>query len=286
MLIFPSDPMNARRPDQQFAREYVAAQELDIPVALIDHDEVERGRPTTSIKQTWSEPIVYRGWMCRSEHYAALTRAAPTAAQFVTSASAYQRAHELPGWYDTFAQFTPKTHWVERTTELPLNAEALERAALYFDGPLVIKDFVKSAKHYWDEACFVPNPHDFAQLRSVCERLIELRGDQFVGGIVLRAFEDFVGPEIRSWWINGELILMTPHPDLPEDIAVNIDLRAFDLASFSKSVHDLHCPFVTLDVVEDADGELRVVEVGDGQVSALHECVDPTLFVRMLAALA
>jgi ATP-grasp domain, R2K clade family 3 len=120
----------------------------------------------------------------------------------------------------------------------------------------------------------------------VCGRLIELRGDQFVGGVVLRAFETFVGPEIRSWWINGELVMKTPHPDVPLEVAVTVDMHAFDLSSFVGAVDALDCPFVALDVVANADGELRVVEVGDGQVSDVHECVDPTTFVRMLARLA
>ncbi|MCU1395271.1 MAG: hypothetical protein JWM34_3699 [Ilumatobacteraceae bacterium] len=73
----------------------------------------------------------------------------------------------------------------------------------------MIKDYVKSMKHYWHEAVYVPDVSDEVALRSIVDRFVELRGDDLVGGIVIRQFESFDTGEARTWWINGECRLVT-----------------------------------------------------------------------------
>lgn len=67
-----------------------------------------------------------------------------------------------------------------------------------------MKDFVKSRKHDWHEACYVPELADGEQLASVVGRFMELQGAHLSGGLVLRSFEPFVaGGEARVWWVDG-----------------------------------------------------------------------------------
>lgn len=200
-------------------------------------------------------------------------------AELAVTPEAYRRAHELPGWYGTFAGLTPVSGWLPAAPgEVPDPQRLAALAAGLPPGSAVVKDYVKSRKHEWAEACYVPDLADPAALHRVAARFVELQDEFLAGGVVLRAFETFVAPqgaaaEVRVWWRDGVPGLVTAHPDsavaeVPEPV------RA--------AVEALGCPFVTTDLALRADGVWRVVEVGDGQVSDLHREVDLTAFVQLL----
>jgi hypothetical protein len=143
-------------------------------------------------------------------------------------------------------------------------------AAPLLPGSGIVKDRVKSRKHEWEQACFIPDLADAAGLARVVRRFVELQGEVLAGGVVLRGFEQFSKPdsvaaEVRVWWLNGEPRLLTPHPDSPFDRA-----PVPDLGDIAPAVQRQECRFVTTDVALRSDGTWRVVEVGDGQVSDLH----------------
>ncbi len=95
-------------------------------------------------------------------------------------------------------------------------------------------------------------------------RFVALQGDFLAGGLVLRAFEPFVaGGEARVWWVDGEAVLVTAHPDTPDRHPVP------ELPSVRTAVGRLGLRWVTTDLALREDGVWRVVEVGDGQVSGL-----------------
>lgn len=82
------------------------------------------------------------------------------------------------------------------------------------------------------------------------------------------------------WWLDGEPVLVGPHPDAPHH-----DVEP-DLAGVRPLVRMLGCRFVTTDLASRADGSgWRVVEVGDGQVSDLPRGIDATgLLASLIAA--
>ena len=132
-------------------------------------------------------------------------------------------------------------------------------------------------KHYWDEAAFVPDVHNESALLAVVTRLLELRGDDLIGGVVVREFEDFVPGEARTWWVDGVCRLTTAHPDTPELMAVPERLDGI-----AASVIALGAAFVTVDLARRADGVWRVVEVGDAQVSDLPSSTPADQLVEIL----
>ncbi|MFD6107686.1 ATP-grasp domain-containing protein [Nocardia salmonicida] len=75
--------------------------------------------------------------------------------------------------------------------------------------------------------------------------------------------------EARVWWLDGEPILVGPHPDDPGA------RPEADLTSVHTAVSRLGCRFVTTDIARRVDGTWRVIEVGDGQVSDLPAGVYP-----------
>ena len=146
-------------------------------------------------------------------------------------------------------------------------------------GPAVLRDWTKSAKHHWHEACFVPDLADGDAAWRVATRLRELREDDFTGGFVLRRFERFTSAEVRTWWVDGRCVLTGPHPDTPDELPA----APVDTDVLAPVVARLGLPFVTVDLALRYDGVWRLVEIGDGQVSDRPTTVDPDALISALS---
>ncbi|MFD7624953.1 ATP-grasp domain-containing protein [Streptomyces sp. NPDC059851] len=303
-VLYCSDPLNERRVDAHFAPEARQLRADGAAVHLIDHDALTAGDAERAVARVpaGAGPLWYRGWMVPAGRYAELdTALRRRGAQLITDPSRYRRAHELPGWYATFAGLTPASRWLPVDPgRAPDPARLVALAAGLPAGAAVVKDYVKSRKHEWEEACHIPDLADPAALHRVVGRFVELQGEFLAGGVVLRAFEPFRVPgpgtdgapgELRVWWRDGAPRLITPHPDSPADafgapgagrdgVAPGLP----DLEPVRAAVEALDCPFVTTDLALREDGVWRVVEVGDAQVSDVHRAVDPTSFAAVLTA--
>ncbi|MFI9322489.1 ATP-grasp domain-containing protein [Kitasatospora aureofaciens] len=324
-MLFPTDPLNPRRPDPHFAWEARLVRELGAEHLLVDHDALLAGRAEEAVRRVplGSGPLWYRGWMLPSARYAEFA-AALTArgGKLLTSPPGYAAAHELPGWYGVFEGATPPSVWIPTAGAVPPTPEELAEAVarLGGSGPAIVKDYVKSRKHEWHEACYVPELADLAAVGRVVGRFVELQGEFLAGGVVVRRYEEFEradgpdgldGPdrpsdedgcdtagavggagsvggargerravEARVWWLDGRPVLVGPHPDAPHVHAEP------DLTEVSALVRRLGCRFVTTDLASRADGSgWRVVEVGDGQVSDLPRGIDASgLLASLIAA--
>ncbi|MBP0454065.1 ATP-grasp domain-containing protein [Kitasatospora sp. RG8] len=323
-IVFPADPLNPRRPDPHFAWEARTLRELGGEQYLVDHDALLAGDVAEAVRRVPEDcgPLWCRGWMIPAVDYAAFDRAlADRGANLLTSAAGYASAHELPGWYGVFEGATPPSTWIPLSPAAGRpGAEQLAAAVerLGGHGPAIVKDYVKSRKHEWDEACYVPELSDLASVGRVVDRFVELQGEFLAGGVVLRRYEEFAragggdgttdglvnepgagggpagGPagargrggngerpvEARVWWLDGEPVLVGPHPDAPGQSAEP------DLTGVRPLVRALGCRFVTTDLASRADGSgWRVVEVGDGQVSDLPRGIDASgLLTSLIAA--
>lgn len=283
-LLVCGDPLRPARCDPYFALQAAAARQAGAAVALIDHDALLAGRADDAVRRVPEKlgAVWYRGWMIPATAYADLcTALAARGTRLCTTPSAYRAAHELPGWYGAFADATPHSAWLACAPfQAPEPAALTAIAAGLPAGPGIVKDFVKSRKHDWDQACYLPDLADSAAVHRVVSRFVELQGDTLAGGIVLRAFEPFdrSAGEARVWWLDGEPILRTAHPDSPT-------LRPRpDLDAIRPLVGELGCRFITTDLARRTDGTWRVIEIGDGQVSDLPDGTDPAdLLVPLLA---
>ncbi len=272
--------------DEHFAPEAQEVRACGGAVGLIDHDALLRGDARQAVAHVpaglgnaW-----YRGWMIPGDRYAALAEAlSRRGTELLVTPEQYRTAHELPGWYPAFTGITPASVW--RPTEPGGTLTADDLAALAEPlppGPGIVKDYVKSRKHEWEQACFVPDLADAAGLGRVVRRFVELQEEFLAGGIVLRAFEAFSKPEsvaaeARVWWLDGDPRLLTPHPDSPFGRGL-----VPDLDHVRPAVRRLGCRFVTTDMALRSDGVWRVVEVGDGQVGDLHPSVSRGALAALL----
>ena len=278
MLLVPADVFHPRRPDEHFADEAAAARDAGIDVMVVDHDALTRpdGSERAVVRVTESGIAVYRGWMLRCEEYAAFAQAlARREVTLRTGSGSYRTGHEFPGWYPTLTPVTPRSVWTAGD-----DRHEFDRARVALGtGSAVLRDYTKSMKHYWNEAAFIPDLADAAAAWRVASRFRELRGDDFVGGFVLRRFEKFIGAEVRTWWIEGVCRLVTAHPDTADDLPPG----DVDLETVRPLVAALGLPFVTVDLARRSDGVWRVIEVGDGQVSDRPSSTSADRFVSVLA---
>jgi hypothetical protein len=215
--------------------------------------------------------------MLSSGQYAAF--AAALAAKGVvlrTSPGQYRQAHELPGWYPALAPVTPAAQWTAGD-----NPEEFRAAcARLGPGPAILRDYVKSMKHYWHDAAYISDLADPTAAWKVAARFRQLRENDFTGGFVVRRFEQFTSAEVRTWWVSGTCRLITAHPDAPADPPP----PGIDLTLLTRLLQPLGLPFVTVDLAQRTDGAWRVIEVGDGQVSDRPATTGPAEFLSAVLA--
>jgi hypothetical protein len=166
----------------------------------------------------------------------------------------------------------------------------METLAPLGDGPVIVKDFVKSRKHEWAEACFIPSAADRHAVERVVGRFLELQGEHLAEGLVFREFIEFepigVHPksgmplteEYRIFWLDGRPIFWSPYWQEGTYRGVEPPIHQFtDVASAVRS------RFFTMDIARRRDGDWMIVELGDGQVSGLPSDSDADGFYSALA---
>lgn len=274
-LVFPGNFLLPRTPDEHFAPEHTAAAAASFSTCLLDDSQLPQASAIRNPSKLTGS-LAYRGWMLTSEQYQGFDTAAQRHAMTLhVSPAQYESAHHLPGWYEHFADLTPVSRWTEgRDVEaaVAMVKEVGTKAA-------VVKDYVKSVKHLWHEACFIPDSTDTQNARAVIERLVHERDDSFQGGIVVRAYEPLSGAEVRTWWRDCECVLTSAHPDTPDQVSTHVPVNHAQTA-----VSALGHPLITVDWAQRTDGTWRVIEVGDAQVSDRPGTTAPDVLIRALFA--
>ena len=151
----------------------------------------------------------------------------------------------------------------------------LETLRAFGEASVIVKDWVKSQKHRWDEACFIPNARDESAVRRVVGRFLELQSELLTGGLVFRRFERLRDGEWRSFWLKGKLLSLSPNPNGDE---------APDVESFRGLAQKCPSRFFTLDLAQKETGEWMMIEMGDGGVSGLPSVQDADEFYAALRA--
>jgi hypothetical protein len=296
-ILFCADPLSPRRVDEAFAPEAEAARAAGWDVGLVSHEALTRGEPLPRAlvdvpPARAPETAVYRGWMLRPAHYRRLDEALrERGLSLVNPPEAYTHAHHLPASYDVVRDWTPRTVW---TREVGPGAEDtwMRLLAPFGEGPVLVKDFVKSRKHEWAEACFIPSASDRQAVSRVVRRFLELQGEDLEEGLVFREYVEFVPlaghplsgmprvREFRTFVLDGKPLLEVPYWDDVDRVDAGPALDGF--AGLFRQVRSR---FFTADLAQRrSDGAWMLVELGDGQVSGLPERADRPAFFATLKA--
>lgn len=297
MLLFPAEPYAGKVPDAVYADEMETARSLGLPAALLDFEALLEGDVRRALRWVGvgeGRLAVFRGWMMRPEVYARLHEGLRERGWTpIHSPEQYRLLHHLPESFHHIAHVSPRAVWLPAGTPAELDrGEVRAVLASFGEGAVVVKDYVKSRKHEWAEACFIPDASDTGRAVEVVETFLARQGGEFQGGLVLRAFEPFVPlaqhsksgmpltREYRLFFLDGRPISVTPYWEEGDDSGEAPPLERFvDVAA------SIPARFFTLDVAQRVGGEWRAVELGDGQVAGLPERLDREAFYRALAPL-
>jgi len=293
VLLFPSLPYRPSEIDPDYASERDAARAHGFATALVDHTRVVSGEAVEAVRGVPSGQgaAVYRGWMLRPEQYEAMYAALEAKGVVLQSTpTAYRTCHYLPESYPFLDGHTPVSVWIPLDPSRTLERETLARLLAPFgDGALIVKDYVKSQKHYWKEACYIPSASDIDAVLRVARRFLDLQDDELNVGLVFRELVplEIVGThpksgmplaaEFRIFFMNGEVLLS--HRYWGELTAFDTELPLDDLRRIAARIPS---PFFTMDVALLRTGGFTVVELGDGQVAGLPEqALASTFYARM-----
>ena len=286
MILFPADSLQKSQVETDYQSEWKAAQTAGFSTQIFDFDALLRGEGAREVlrflpRDGEGQTLVLRSWMLQVEDYARLeTMLSQRGLSLLTSAQNYELAHHFPNSYSLLKDFTPRSKVVAREQFEHIGAldfAPIAAALLTFgDAPLIVKDFVKSQKHHWHEACFIPRASDLKSAEKVVRRFLELQGERLVGGVVLREFLPLksVGTHPKSglpltaeWRVfvfQGEPFLVAPYWESGGYGALQPDLFFV-----REVVGEIPCPFFSMDIAQTTGGAWTVIEIGDGQVSGL-----------------
>jgi hypothetical protein len=295
VFVFCSDGLDPSKVDSDFEKERDAAQSEQFLTALMDHDHVSQGNAKRGVRLAEhydSETCaVYRGWMLTVDQYEKFYEALRAhGLALINDPFAYKACHWLPEGYALIERHTPESRWIPKSELFIGNNVAwdlvLETAASFGSSALVLKDYVKSQKHHWEQACFIPRANEPASVRRVVERFLELQGDDLAGGLVFRRHVPLrslgthdrsgmpLGDEYRLFFADGELLFSSCYWEVGE---LQPDIPMGEFEALAKSIPSR---FFTMDVARGADGHWWVIELGDGQVAGLPPNLKPSQFYR------
>ncbi|WP_220203553.1 ATP-grasp domain-containing protein [Reticulibacter mediterranei] len=292
-IIFCADPFQPSVPDSAYAAEAAAAEQAGFTVALIRYEALVEQQD--ELRATWrvvpgeQELAIYRGWMLRPEAYERLYHVlSEKGVVLINDLAAYRHCHYLPECYPLIESHTPRSTWLNLTSTLDLD-EIMCLLVPFGDRPVLLKDFVKSRKHEWFEACYIPRASDRVDVERITQRFLELQGEELNEGLVFREFVEFepltihtksgmpLIKEYRLFFCEGQLISATPYWDEGD-----YGNDALPLPLFCSIAQSVHSRFFTLDIARRHDGQWMIIEPGDGQVAGLPAKLEVVEFYRRL----
>ncbi len=244
-FIYPQSILSPRLPDEMFQDEADALRRTGHTVFLVNGEKLSAS--TSPIKPLLPENAraVYRGWMLTTTEYKNLTHSIENAASTpFTSLPQYIATHHLPNWYQKISDLTPETVVLSLDTDWTSALKNLGWSRFF------IKDFVKSLKT--SVGSIIERAED---IHLVATEMEKYRG-HIEGGLCIRRVEDFLPQtEQRYFVLNGKPYSAVPVVEIPPIV--------------SECAARIESQFFSVDVISRTDGTLRIVEIGDGQVSDL-----------------
>jgi hypothetical protein len=255
-VLYPNNPLRAHQPDEHFAAEVDAVRAAGFQVSLFPLEDFQAGTFRANPALPVDTEILYRGWMLTATEYAAFVSAICRAgAMPAIELQAYLSSHYLPAWYPSLADLTLETRVYPPDCDLEAELKALAWPEFF------IKDYVKSLKTSVGSRITSPE-----HVMRVVAEMRRFRG-AIEGGFCVRRVESFLPDTERRYFVLDGV----PHAATGEVPPI-----------VHECARRLRSRFYSVDIVQRADGERRVVEVGDGQVSDLVGWT-PERFAEILA---
>lgn len=272
-FLFCNHPLYTKKVDEDYQEEFEVCSQ-NFSCGLFSYEDMERNQLSL-----YGKPIegltLYRGWMMKPEMYSAFyEKLKERGIILMNSPEEYNRYHMLPNWYKDFEQDTAASLWTEGG-DIPSALSLLD----HFDGAVMVKDYVKSRKHEWYDACFIPEVSDKKNSNDVIHNFVTRQGDNLVGGIVIRNFLELnsigfhdishmpISEEYRAFVLAGKLLIVDDYWNQGNVPSFSLE----DQQWIAMQIEKIKGNFVTMDFARTTDGTLVIMELGDGQVSGLQQ---------------
>lgn len=251
--IFPTSLLNSSKVDEHFGEEALLTENNYVLFDSFNKKLLARNKDISQSK------FIYRGWILTSNEYKELeSLIKKSGSQLLTSSQQYDNAQFGTNWIKSFEKFTPKTTVLDYSLSVNKIKSELENLHL----PLVIKGQSKSLKHDWFNSMFVKNKEDLERVLNNFKDQVTVEEEPF---ILYREFENWQIGELRTWWFNGKLVQAEGHPDTPDFTVTDNELSKIKFL-LSNTIKNFDNKFFVIDLVQNAESNWRIVEVGDGQV--------------------
>lgn len=273
IFLVPCDPVNLKKVDYDFQREYNAIVSLGFKVNLYDHDQlVDHENFISNIdNRNEKDIVILRSWMLKENQYEFLYNSLiANNLHLLNTVEQYLNCHYYPNIYDKIKQFSPKSTWFE-----DLSVDSIIQHRNFMNCDIVIKDYVKSEKYSSD--LFMLNIGLLDE--EFCSKVNEFkasRGKLFNKGIVFKEFLDLKKfgdktNEFRLFVYNKQIISISQNTELGFGDIPNLDFLNPILESIDSN-------FYTIDIAELDNGNWIILETGDGSVSGLASGQDEFTF--------
>lgn len=296
LVLYCADPLRPRQADDAFAAEAEASAQLGFNHAIFDFEALTLENDVAAAVRrvpVQAKPLtaIYRGWMLKPAQYSRLFEALTAkGVRLINDLAAYRHCHYLPESYSLIEGHTPRSVWMAVSGE-PSFDQVMELLRPFGLAPVIVKDFVKSRKREWEQACFISSAADRSAVERVVRRFVELQDDDLNEGLVFREFVHFVplavhskshmplSVEFRIFYLDGRPVFRTRYWEEGEYRGSAPPANLFDEVAARVSSR-----FFTMDVALRDSGDWMIVELGDGQVAGLPDGADPAEFYRAIAA--
>jgi hypothetical protein len=292
-MLFCESPFEPNKVDEDFEDQFVTAKVNGFEILLFNFEVLTGSDSLSATKRIKSSDklanTIYRGWMLTPKQYSILySDLLSKNYKLINTVNEYQNCHYLPDSLKFIEHRTPKTVFEKFETEKSID-NVIEKSKIFGRKPVILKDYVKSEKHDWETGCFVSNASNTAKLRETIENLIKLRGKYFNEGIVIREFIKLndltvhsksgmpLKEEYRLFFYNKKLVGIY---DYWEEGDYNLSKP--DTTEFEEIAKQVESNFFSMDIARRQNGELVIIELGDGQVSGLPDKTDRNEFYKQL----
>jgi hypothetical protein len=272
IFLLPSEPMNIKKVDKDFQKEYEALVKMDFKVYLFDHDQfINYKQLISDIDFSENGDVILRSWMLKSEQYRELYNTlSRNRLKLINTPEQYLNCHYYPNVYKNIEQWAPRSIWFN-----DINENAVELCRNHINNDIIIKDYVKSEKGF-DDIFLLEKSLNKEEFYERVLKFKNSRGKLFSEGIVFKEYHQLRNygdrtNEYRFFVLNGNII----------SISQNTGLTYGQLPehSFLKQIiPNIDSNFFTIDIAEKEDGSWMILECGDGQVSGLSPDQDEFIY--------
>ena len=285
IVIYCDSVIDNKAVEPDYLDELNIAKSAGFKTSLISFEELTEGNISKALRLVPTletmEKGIYRGWMLTPDDYQNLYNGLiQKNIQLINSPTEYKHCHYLPESYRIIKGLTPKTNWTAAKT--PINKKVItELTAQFGNSPIIVKDYVKSEKHNWEDACYIPNASDEQNVLNITNTFVELRGNYLNEGLVFRQFEELeylvdhsqsgmpLTKEFRVFFVNKTVVSVFDYWD-----EGNYGETKPELDSFIQIAQNIESNFFTMDIAQKKNGEWIIMELGDGQVAGIPDNAD------------